>query len=71
MALLRMLMGSLTVFLSCNSMLLCLLVFSLFVVMNSFAVVMCRRFMVPCCFVVVLAGGVFHGHEVHPFKKTW
>ena len=50
-------------------MLFCLLMFSFFVVMNSFAVVVCRRLVVPGCFVVVLAGGMFHGHEMRPFEK--
>lgn len=64
-----MFMCLLTVFMSFNSMLLCLFVFSPFVMVNSFAVVMCRCFVMPGCFVVVLAGGMFHGHWMRPFDK--
>jgi hypothetical protein len=41
-------------------MLLRLLVLSHFMVMDSFAVVVCSRFMVPGCVVVMLTGGVFY-----------
>jgi len=51
-------------------MLLCFFVFSLFVVMNRFAVVMCGRLVMPGCIVVVLTCGMFHGHESCPFKKV-
>jgi hypothetical protein len=50
-------------------MLLCFFVFSLFVMMNSFAVVVCRRLVMPGCIVVVLAGSMFHQHWMRPFDK--
>lgn len=64
-----MFMCLLTVFMSFNSMLLGLFVFSPFVMVNSFAVVMCRCLVMPSCVVVVLAGGMFHGHWMRPFVK--
>jgi hypothetical protein len=56
-------------------------VLSHFVMMNSFAVVVCRCLVMPSCIVVVLAGGVFHGHGMvlsksvltvggRPFRKN-
>jgi len=69
MSVLGVLMGFLTVFISCYGMLFCLFVFSLFVMMNSFTVVMCRSLVMPGCMVVVLAGRMFHGHGVCPFDK--
>jgi hypothetical protein len=62
MSVLGMFMCLLTVFMSRNSVLLSFFVFSLFVMMNSFTVVMCRCFVMPGCIVVVLTGGMFHGH---------
>ena len=62
MSLLGMFVCLLTVFMSCNSMLLSFFVLSHFVMMTSFAVVMCRRLVMPGCIVVVLTGGMFHGH---------
>jgi hypothetical protein len=57
------------VFVSGNRMLFCFFVFSLFVMMDSFAVVVGSRFVMPGCVVMVLAGGVFDGHVMRPFKK--
>jgi hypothetical protein len=67
---LGVLMCFLTMFVSGHSMLLCFFVFSLFVMMDGFAVVMCRCLVVSGCLVVVLACGVFHGHCMRPFKKN-
>jgi hypothetical protein len=61
-SMLGVLMCSLTVFVSGNSVLLCFFVLSNFVMMDSFVVVVCRCLVMPGCIVVVLAGGVFHGH---------
>ena len=69
MSVFGMFMCLLTVFMSCNRMLLCFFVFSFFVMMNSFAVVVCRSLVMPGCIVVVLAGGMFHGHGMRPFDK--
>ena len=69
MSVLRTLMCCLTVFVSRNSMLLGFFVLSHFVVMDSFTVVVRRRLVMAGCIVVVLAGGMFHGHGMRPFKK--
>jgi len=71
MSKLGMFLRYLTVLLTCNRMLFCFFVFSLFVMMNSFTVVMCRRLVVPGSFVAVLAGGIFEWHEMRPFEKEW
>jgi hypothetical protein len=70
MSVLAVFMCLLTVFLSGSTMLLCLFVFSLFVMMHRFAVVMCRRLVMPGCIVVGLTCGMFHGHGNRPFKKA-
>jgi hypothetical protein len=57
------------VFKSRNSVFLSFFVFSLLVMMNSFTVVMCRCLVMPGCFVVLLAGGMFHRHWMRPFDK--
>jgi hypothetical protein len=69
MSLLGMFVCLLTVFMSCNSVLLSFFVLSHFVMMTSFTVVMCRCLVVPGCFVVLLAGGMFHRHWMRPFDK--
>jgi hypothetical protein len=69
MSVLGMFMCLLTVFMSRNSMLLSFFVFSLFVMMNSFTVVVCRRLVMPGCIVMVLAGSMFHGHWMCPFEN--
>ena len=71
LSVLDMLLCLLTVVLSRSTMLLCFFVFTLFVMMNRFAVVMCGRFVMPGCIVVVLTSGMFHGHESCPFKKVY
>jgi hypothetical protein len=63
-------MCCLTVFVSGNRMLLCFFVLSHFVMMDSFAVLMCRCLVMPGCIVMVLTGGVFQWHEMRPFKKA-
>lgn len=69
MSVLAVFMCLLTVFVSGSTMLFCFFVFSLLVMMNRFAVVMCRRLVMPGCIVVGLTCGMFHGHESRPFKK--
>lgn len=69
MSVLRMFMCLLTVFMSRNSMLLSFFVLSHFMMMTSFAVVVCRCLVMPGCFVVVLAGRMFHSHWMRPFDK--
>jgi hypothetical protein len=64
-----MFMCLLTVFVSGNGVFLCFFVFSFFVMMNCFAVVVCRSLVMPGRMVVVLAGGMFHGHGACPFDK--
>jgi hypothetical protein len=70
MSVLAVFMCLLTVFLSGSTVLLCFFVFSLFVMVHCFAVVMCRRLVMPGCIVVGLTCGMFHGHESRPFKKS-
>ena len=69
MSVLGLLLCCLTVFVSGNGVLLCFLVLSNFVMMNSFAVVVCRCLVVPGCIVVVLTCGVFQWHGMRPLKK--
>ena len=69
MGMLGVLVCCLTVFVSGNRMLLGFFVLSHFVMMDSFAVVMCGSLVMPGCIVMVLAGGVFDGHVMRPFKK--
>ena len=70
MSVLAVFMGLLTVFLSGSTVLLCLFVFSLFVMMHGFAVVMGRRLVMTGCIVVGLTCGMFHGHNSCPFEKA-
>ena len=70
MSVLGVFMCLLTVFMSRNRMLLSFFVLSHFVMMNSFTVVMCGCLVMPGCIVVVLTGGMFHGHSIRPFKKS-
>jgi uncharacterized membrane-anchored protein len=63
---LAMFLSGVTVFLRRLSMLLCLVMLVLFMMMNSFAVMMSCRFMVPRCVVMMLAGLVLHGHGMNP-----
>jgi hypothetical protein len=69
MSVLALFMCLLTVLLSRGTVLLCFFVFSLFVMMHRFAVVMGRRLVMPGGIVVGLTCGMFHGHESCPFKK--
>ena len=59
-----MLLSCLAVLMGLYSMLFRFLVFALFVVMNSLAVVVRGRFVMSSRIVVVLTGRVFHGHEM-------
>jgi hypothetical protein len=68
MGLLGMLVGKLAVLVSCDRMLLGLFVLSRFVVMDSFAVVVCRRLVMSGCSMVVFAGSMFHRHGSGPFN---
>src|SRR5579862_9693052 len=69
MSVLGMLVGVLAVLVRRHSVLLGLFVFSLFVMMDSFAVMMCRRFVMPGGGMVVFACGMFHGNDLRPFKE--
>jgi hypothetical protein len=69
MSVLALFMCLLTVLLSRGTVFLCFFVFSLFVMMHRFAVVMGCRLVMPGGIVVGLTCGMFHGHESCPFKK--
>lgn len=65
-----MLVGLLAVLLSSYGVFLGLFVFSLFVMVDSFAVMMCRRFVMPGRGMVRFACGMFHGHDLRRFKGS-
>jgi hypothetical protein len=65
---LRVLLRLLTVLVGCDRMFFGLFMRSRFVVMHSLAVVVGGRFVMPGCIVMVLTGGMFHGHGIGPFK---
>jgi hypothetical protein len=64
-----MLVGLLAVVVSSYSVLLGLFVFALFVMMDSLTVMVCRRLVVPRRTMVRFACGMFHCHDLRPFKE--
>jgi hypothetical protein len=66
-----MLVGVLAVLMRRHSVLFGLFVFSLFVMMDSFAVMMRRRFVMSGRRMVVFACGVFHGLRPSKEQTEW